>query len=280
MAKLFASEMAVQVALEAIQIHGGYGYVKDYPVERALRDSKLGTIGEGTSEIQKLVIARESLPAWVGSRSHGQAHETSRRPGHPARRHPRGRAGHPRRRGRLAGLARDADPALSPRRPRPHPRHHRAARSGEVDARGSAHHHPFPQSRKDRRSGRRRSQPPLSGGAILGDRIRMQNHATDDGVFIRSMATRGALGWPLQHHHRRPPRPRCLPKDILIVETVGVGQDEVDIASEADIAIVVLVPGPGEPVTVVDFQFGGIAGYCTVPARFSIGGGTRHGHVV
>lgn len=61
MAKLFASETAVQVALDAIQIHGGYGYVKDYPVERALRDAKLGTIGEGTSEIQKLVIARELL---------------------------------------------------------------------------------------------------------------------------------------------------------------------------------------------------------------------------
>jgi alkylation response protein AidB-like acyl-CoA dehydrogenase len=61
MAKLFASEMAVEVALEAIQIHGGYGFVKDYPVERALRDSKLGTIGEGTSEIQKIVIARSLL---------------------------------------------------------------------------------------------------------------------------------------------------------------------------------------------------------------------------
>ena len=61
MAKLFASEMSVEVALEAIQIHGGYGFVKDYPVERALRDSKLGTIGEGTSEIQKLVIARSLL---------------------------------------------------------------------------------------------------------------------------------------------------------------------------------------------------------------------------
>lgn len=61
MAKLYASEIAVEVALEAIQIHGGYGYVKEYPVERALRDSKLGTIGEGTSEVQKLVIARELL---------------------------------------------------------------------------------------------------------------------------------------------------------------------------------------------------------------------------
>jgi alkylation response protein AidB-like acyl-CoA dehydrogenase len=61
MAKLFATEMAVQVALEAVQIHGGYGFIKEYPVERFLRDSKLGTIGEGTSEVQRLVIARELL---------------------------------------------------------------------------------------------------------------------------------------------------------------------------------------------------------------------------
>ena len=61
MAKLFASEAAVEIALEAVQIHGGYGYIKDYPVERYLRDSKLGTIGEGTSEVQRLVIARELL---------------------------------------------------------------------------------------------------------------------------------------------------------------------------------------------------------------------------
>jgi len=61
MAKLFAGEMAVQVALEAVQIHGGYGYLKDYPVERYLRDAKLGTIGEGTSEVQRMVIARQLL---------------------------------------------------------------------------------------------------------------------------------------------------------------------------------------------------------------------------
>jgi alkylation response protein AidB-like acyl-CoA dehydrogenase len=60
-AKLFASEVAVQAALEAIQIHGGYGYIKEYPVERYLRDAKLGTIGEGTSEVQRLVIARALL---------------------------------------------------------------------------------------------------------------------------------------------------------------------------------------------------------------------------
>ena len=60
-AKLYASEAAVEVALDAVQLHGGYGYTKDYPVERYLRDSKLGTIGEGTSEIQRLVIARGVL---------------------------------------------------------------------------------------------------------------------------------------------------------------------------------------------------------------------------
>ena len=61
MAKLFASETCVKVANEAVQIHGGYGFTKDYPVEKFLRDSKLCTIGEGTSEIQKIVIARKIL---------------------------------------------------------------------------------------------------------------------------------------------------------------------------------------------------------------------------
>lgn len=62
-AKLFASEVAVRTAEEAIQIHGGYGYVKEYPVEKFWRDSKLLTIGEGTSEIQKMVIARKLIAA-------------------------------------------------------------------------------------------------------------------------------------------------------------------------------------------------------------------------
>ena len=61
MAKLFASEVCVKVANEAVQIHGGYGFTKDFPVEKFFRDSKLCTIGEGTSEIQKLVIARKLL---------------------------------------------------------------------------------------------------------------------------------------------------------------------------------------------------------------------------
>jgi alkylation response protein AidB-like acyl-CoA dehydrogenase len=61
MAKLFASEISVNVCEEAIQVHGGYGYTKDYPPEKYWRDSKLCTIGEGTSEIQRLIIAREVL---------------------------------------------------------------------------------------------------------------------------------------------------------------------------------------------------------------------------
>jgi alkylation response protein AidB-like acyl-CoA dehydrogenase len=61
MAKLFSSEVAVRVANECVQIHGGYGFIKDYPAEKFYRDVKLCTIGEGTSEIQKLVIARQLL---------------------------------------------------------------------------------------------------------------------------------------------------------------------------------------------------------------------------
>ena len=61
MAKYYASEVAVWVANEAVQIFGGYGYTKDFPVEKFYRDAKLCTIGEGTSEIQKLVISREIL---------------------------------------------------------------------------------------------------------------------------------------------------------------------------------------------------------------------------
>jgi alkylation response protein AidB-like acyl-CoA dehydrogenase len=61
MAKYYASEIAVEISTDAVQIFGGYGYTKDFPVEKFYRDSKLCTIGEGTSEIQKLVIAREIL---------------------------------------------------------------------------------------------------------------------------------------------------------------------------------------------------------------------------
>jgi hypothetical protein len=61
MAKLYASEIAVRVSEDSVQIHGGYGFVKDYPAEKFFRDVKLTTIGEGTSEVQRLVIARQLL---------------------------------------------------------------------------------------------------------------------------------------------------------------------------------------------------------------------------
>jgi alkylation response protein AidB-like acyl-CoA dehydrogenase len=61
MAKLFASEVGARACAQAVQIHGGYGYLRDFPVERYLRDVKLTEIGEGTSEIQRLIIARELL---------------------------------------------------------------------------------------------------------------------------------------------------------------------------------------------------------------------------
>ena len=86
MAKVYASEVAVAVAEEAVQIHGGYGYTKEYPVERAWRDSKLCTIGEGTSEIQRMVIARELLKSLrdlndrkAGTRSHRHRGRVHRR---------------------------------------------------------------------------------------------------------------------------------------------------------------------------------------------------------
>jgi len=89
---------------------------------------------------------------------------------------------------------------------------------------------------------------PYSGGAILGDRIRMQSHATDDGVFIRSMATRGHLGGLAAATGQVLTVLQACGKDVVLVETVGVGQDEVEIVGAADVSIVVLVPGLGDEV--------------------------------
>jgi LAO/AO transport system kinase len=89
---------------------------------------------------------------------------------------------------------------------------------------------------------------PFSGGAILGDRIRMQHHSTDDGVFIRSLATRGHLGGISRSTHDIIKVMDAMGKDIIFVETVGVGQDEVNIVNAADTTIVVLVPGLGDDI--------------------------------
>ncbi len=89
---------------------------------------------------------------------------------------------------------------------------------------------------------------PYSGGAILGDRIRMQSHATDPGVFIRSMATRGHLGGLAAATDQVLTILEAAGKDVILVETVGVGQDEVEIVGTADVSVVVLVPGLGDEV--------------------------------
>ncbi len=89
---------------------------------------------------------------------------------------------------------------------------------------------------------------PFSGGAILGDRIRMQAHATDPGVFIRSMATRGNLGGLAAATDDVVTILSAAGKDVVLVETVGVGQDEVEIVGTADVSVVVLVPGLGDEV--------------------------------
>jgi GTPase len=89
---------------------------------------------------------------------------------------------------------------------------------------------------------------PFSGGAILGDRVRMQAHAGDAGVFIRSMATRGHLGGLARATGEVALVLDAGGKAIIIIETVGVGQDEIDIVRTADVSVVTLVPGAGDEV--------------------------------
>ncbi len=89
---------------------------------------------------------------------------------------------------------------------------------------------------------------PYTGGAILGDRIRMQDHFSDPGIYIRSMATRGSLGGLAGAAADVSLVLDASGRDIVMIETVGVGQDEVDIVRVADITVVILVPGMGDDV--------------------------------
>lgn len=92
---------------------------------------------------------------------------------------------------------------------------------------------------------------PFTGGAILGDRIRMNRHSCDEGVFIRSLATRGALGGLSRSTSDVALVMDALGMDIVIIETVGVGQDEVDIVKEAHTTCVVMVPGLGDDIQAI-----------------------------
>jgi LAO/AO transport system kinase len=92
---------------------------------------------------------------------------------------------------------------------------------------------------------------PYTGGAILGDRIRMQEHFSDPGIYIRSMATRGSLGGLARTTADVATVVDASGRDLIIIETVGVGQDEVDIVRLADVTILILVPGMGDDVQTI-----------------------------
>jgi len=92
---------------------------------------------------------------------------------------------------------------------------------------------------------------PYTGGAILGDRIRMQSHHADPGIYIRSMATRGSLGGLAHTTADVATVMDASGRDVVLIETVGVGQDEVDIVRLADVTVVILVPGMGDDVQTI-----------------------------
>ena len=92
---------------------------------------------------------------------------------------------------------------------------------------------------------------PFSGGAILGDRVRMQRHSLDEGVFIRSLATRGQFGGLTQSTRSAIDVLDAMGKDYIIVETVGVGQDEVDVVKSAHTTVIVVIPGMGDDIQAI-----------------------------
>jgi LAO/AO transport system kinase len=92
---------------------------------------------------------------------------------------------------------------------------------------------------------------PYTGGAILGDRIRMQQHFSDPGIYIRSMATRGSLGGLARTTADVALVLDAAGRDLVLIETVGVGQDEIDIVRLADVTVVILVPGMGDDVQTI-----------------------------
>jgi len=92
---------------------------------------------------------------------------------------------------------------------------------------------------------------PYTGGAILGDRIRMQDHYSDPGIYIRSMATRGSLGGLARATADATTVLDASGRDLIMIETVGVGQDEIDIVRLAEVTVVILVPGMGDDVQTI-----------------------------
>ncbi len=112
---------------------------------------------------------------------------------------------------------------------------------------------------------------PFTGGAILGDRIRMQDHALDEGVFIRSLGTRGHLGGLSRSTSDLVQVMDAMGKDVVLVETVGVGQDEIEVASLAHTVVLVTVPGLGDDVQAIK------AGVLEIADVFAVNKADREG---
>ena len=112
---------------------------------------------------------------------------------------------------------------------------------------------------------------PFTGGAILGDRIRMQDHALDAGVFIRSLATRGQLGGLSRATSDCARVMDAMGKDVILIETVGVGQDEVEVCQLAHSTVVVVVPGLGDDIQAIK------AGILEVADLFAVNKSDREG---
>ena len=212
MAKLFSSEVAVRAAEECVQIHGGYGFVKDYLRRSSFGMSKLMTIGEGTSEIQRLVIARQYLADAVSIESLADGVVS----------------GHPRSIARAISLVEAGSTAGQGLVRSLVPRTGSTQILGVTGAPGVGKSTlvdalTVEWRRADRRVGILAIDPtsPYSGGAILGDRIRMQTHSGDAGVYVRSMATRGHMGGLARATSDAVVVLDAAGCDLVVIETVG-----------------------------------------------------------
>ena len=254
MAKLYASEVAVRVANEAVQVFGGYGFIKDYPGGEVLsrrealhdrrRHQRNPAPGDRAANSGQASCRRASVSAKPCMRDDIDNWAAQVR----ARRRSRARARHHRHRESAIRAPKSCSSSFfrTPATP---------IVIGVTGAPGHGQKHARrPAGGALSRAGPHRGiiavdpTSPFTGGAILGDRIRMQGHAGDAGIFIRSMATRGFLGGLARATADVALLLDAAGKQIILIETVGVGQDEIDIVRLADCTLVVLVPGLGDDV--------------------------------
>ena len=231
--------------MKRVQIHGGYGFIKDYPVEKFL--SRREALHHRRRH-QRNPAAGDRAAAAEESAIADGLRERIRRAGDIRVRWLAPRRWIENRRPEAEALLRELFPQ---HRPRADSGRHRRARAR---ARALCAIRSRATLRAEGKTvGVIAVDPtsPYTGGAILGDRIRMQQHHADPGVFIRSMATRGWLGGLARATTEMTMLLDAAGFDVVIVETVGVGQDEVEIARLADVTLVVLVPGMGDDVQAI-----------------------------